>query len=214
MKNSTLIALHEANELSIRLEENWNSKHFTDPIYYAKREIRRQKIDSRLGYTLLGIAMMAMMSTFVIRISHEWKAENLCVFFLILCVMPFGASVILIAFSQNDSQSDFGTQLEQLREVLGLTYGEMSVWKLNDLRDQAENILYGQANYTKRLQGPNGENSLSDDAKAARAKYEELHKVLFAFGLCEEKWDKYWETPGQEKEKGEIAGGTPYTVTN
>lgn len=209
MKNSTLIALLEAHELPGAFIREWSCKNRRTPIDDAKQEIREQESYSRIGWGFLGISTVSMISVFLVMSEHKWTAEipftvfyHLFPFFLILCVLSFGAAVVLIAFSQNDSQSDFGTQLEQLREVLGLTYGEMSVWKLNDLRERAENTLRAQAEYVKALQGSHGENSLSDRAKEERTKYEEMHSILFTFGLCEEKWDKYWKTPKQEKREG------------
>lgn len=213
MKNSTLIALHEANELPEALKREWSSKNHRNPIYDAKQEIRRQKDYSRIGWGLLGIAIMAMVSVFLVISAHKWKAEipfvvasYLLTFFLVFCVLSFGAAVIFIAVFANDSQSDFGTQLEKLREVLWLNYGEMCVQKIEDLRVRAENTLRAQAEHTKTLQGPNGEVSLSDEAKGARARYEEIHTILFAFGLCEEKWDKYWKAPEPENKKEEVGG--------
>ena len=208
MKNSTLIALSEAGEVPETLRMHWSNKNKRPPIGDALQEIADQKNKRSIAFVLIGIFVMAFTAILLLKSANEWMEmpetvfRHMFLWFLLFAVSSLFGTIIFLCLSFENLLSDFGSQLEKLREVLGLTYGEMTVWKIEDLQERAQKTLYEEANNVRALQGLSGEHSLSSEAEQERAKYKEMHEILFAFGLCEEKGDKYWKTLEQEKREG------------
>ena len=202
MKSSTLIALHEAHELP---EHLLLTSDFSSPIEDAEKEVNNTAFNRYVSISLFTIGAMSLLCSTVLYSSNSQSLETarrvFIVLFSFLTLFSIACAIVTWYFYHSEPLSEFGSKLEQLREALGLSYGEMRAMTIEDLRDQAKEMLREQANRTKELQGPNGEHSLSKEAKDARDKYENMHTILATFYLCEKEWNKYWETPEPEREK-------------
>ena len=198
MKNATLLALHQVDEIPLVLLSNWMAaRHeiYNTPIDEAELQVQNSKlIYSPLG--IIGPVILGVGSVAFLLSPHPlgsiWETKSASALFSFGCAC-FGVLFCIVAVVGTEKRySEFGTDLEDLKELLMLNFGQMRCTASKELKEVAERKLIYQASLI--IHSP----LISKEEEEARIEFKRQHTLLLKFLLVEEKWDKYFKNLEKE----------------